>query len=223
MILNHTFKICIQHHTQQYYTVIKPAVSVANPDLEVKFFWFGKENGNLLRVSNNHGAMAVSAYSKNPERALMVYDMLRNDQECYNLLRFGIEGIQYKTTENGMQEKPSGYNETKDGIVTDFWWGRRDEYETPDSSYAWDEYYSLVNSYEHVAKAYPWEGIPFSKPEINSQLPKITAICDKYIPLISTGQYDQSPEELVKEFRQELMKAGFERITGQLQRIYNAH
>ena len=213
----------VQHHTQQYYTVIEPTMQVIDPDMKLKFFWFGKENGNLLRVSNLHGAMAVSAYSKNPERALLVYDMLRNDQECYNLLRFGIEGVQYQSTDNGMLEKPSGYNETKDGIVTNFWWGRRDEYEIPDSSYAWDDYYELVNSYEHVAKVYPWEGIAFSKPEINAQLPKITAICDRYIPLISSGQYEQSPEEIVAQFRDELMRAGFERITGQLQRIYNAH
>ncbi len=211
-----------QHHTQNYYTTIKPNMRVMNPDTEIKFYWFGKESGNLMRVSDVHGAMAISAYSKNPERALMVYDLLRNDQECYRLIRYGIEGVQYNITYEGMLEKPSGYNDTKDSIVTNFWWGRRNEFEIPDSSYSWDDYYELVNSYEHVARDYPWEGVPFAAPQIGSELPQIMAICDKYLPLISTGQYDQTPEEIVAEFRQELMKAGFERITGRLQRIYNA-
>ena len=212
----------IQHHTQNFYTEIKPNMAVTNPDVELDFYWFGKDVGNLMRVSNLHGAMAISATSKNPERALMVYDMLRNDEECYRLIRYGIEGIQYNVTDAGMLEKPSGYNETKDSMVTNFWWGRRDEYEIPDSSYAWDEYYELVNSYEHVAVPYPWEGIPFSTPAINAELKEIISICDKYIPLICSGKYTESPEVIVDSFREELMKAGFERITGQLQRIYNA-
>ncbi len=211
-----------QHHTQNFFTSIKPAMRVKNPDVGVKFYWFGKESGNLMRLSDLHGAMAISAYSQNPERALMVYDMLRNDEECYRLLRYGIEGIQYTVTDSGMMEKPSGYNEAKDGIVTNFWWGRRDVLEIPDSANSWDDYYELVGSYEHVAIDYPWDGVPFSTPQINAQLSEITAICDKYIPLISTGQYDKKPEDMVAEFRNELMKAGFERITGQLQRIYNA-
>ena len=152
----------------------------------------------------------------------MVYDMLRNDEECYRLLRYGIEGVQYELTSDGRLEKPSGYNESKDGIVTNFWWGRRDEYEIPDSSYSWDEYYSLVDSYEHVAVDYPWDGVPFSTPQINAQLGPIVAIFDEYIPQLSTGQYEGSAEKKVAEFREELMKAGFERITGQIQRIYNA-
>ena len=211
----------IQHHTQNYYTVIKPRAQLDMPDTDVKFFWFGKENGNLMKVSNLHGAMAVSAYSKNPERALMVYDMLRNDRECYNLIRYGIEGVQYEINNSNMVEKPSGYNENKDGFVTNFWWGRRDEFEYPDSSYALDDYYTLTNSYEHVAEAYPWEGVPFSTPYITEELKEITAICDEYIPMISLGNYVGPPENKVEEFRDKLKRAGFERITGQIQRIYN--
>ena len=36
--------------------------------------------------------------------------------------------------------------------------------EIPDSLYSWDEYYNLVDSYEHVAIEYPWDGVPFSTP-----------------------------------------------------------
>ncbi len=213
----------IQHHTQNFYTVYKPNMEIYMPDVDVGFYWFGKESGNLMRNSILHGAMAVSSRSKNPERALMVYDMLRNDEQCYRLIRYGIEGVQYNVTKSGMMEKPSGYNEAKDSMVTDFWWGRRDEFELPDASYSWDDYYDLVNSYEHVAIDYPWEGIPFSTPEITEELDEISAVCERYIPLISRGQYLGPPEAKVAEFREELKKAGIERITGNLQRIYDAN
>ena len=212
----------VQHHTQNYYTIIEPSMNISMPEVNLGFYWFGRESGNLMRVSNLHGAMAVSAKSKNPERALMVYDLIRNDEECYRLLRFGIEGVQYELATDGRLEKPSGYNESKDSIVTNFWWGRRDEFEIPDSLYSWDEYYNLVDSYEHVAIEYPWDGVPFSTPQINAELGPVVEVFDEYIPQISTGQYNETPEEKVAEFREELMKVGFERITGHLQRIYDS-
>ena len=211
----------VQHHTQQYYTTIQPGMAVSQPNQELGFYWFGQESGNLIRVSNIHGAMAVSARSKNPELALMVYDLIRNDKTCSRLLNYGIEGEQYVVNANGMLERPSGYNEAQDSILTNFWWGRRDELVLHDASYDWDAYYDLVSSYERIAIAYPFEGVPFSTPEINEELADIVAIFDKYIPQISTGQYDGMPEVKVALFREELKKAGFERVTGHLQRILN--
>lgn len=212
----------IQNHTENFYTSIKPQMKLSMPEVDIGFFWFGRESGNLLKISNLHGAMAVSKNSRNPERALMVYDLIRNDEECYRLLRYGIEGSQYVITEDGLLEKPSGYNENREGIVTNFWWGRRDEFEIPDSSFSWDDYYSLSNSYDHLAMKYPWDGVPFYTPQINKEMVKIVAVFDEYMPLITTGKYEQTPEELVAEFREELMKAGMERVTGQLQRIYDS-
>jgi hypothetical protein len=197
-------------------------MQVAMPDVDVGFFWFGKESGNLMKGSNLHGAMAISAHSKNPERALMVYDLLRNDEECYRLIRYGIEGRQYVITPENTLEQPSGFNEAEESTVTNFWWGRRDDFELPNTSYAWDDYYELVNSYEHVAIPYPWEGIPFSTPMINNELKAIIPICEEYLPLIASGRYAGPADEKVAEFRAKLMNAGFERVTGQLQRIYDS-
>ena len=209
----------VQHHTEQFYTTIQPTMAVRQPGVELGFYWFGRESGNIIRVSNIHGAMAVSSRSKNPELALLVYDMIRNDSTCYRLMRYGIEGKQYVVTKDGMLERPSGYNEEKDSILTNYWWGRRDETEIPNASYDWDTYYDLVDSYEHLAISYPFDGVPFSTPTINSEIAPIVAIFDKYIPQIATGQYEGTAEDKVRQFREELKRAGFERVTGHIQRI----
>jgi hypothetical protein len=57
---------------------------------------------------------------------------------------------------------------------------------------------------------------------INSEVERIAAVFDRYMPLITTGKYEEEPEVIVAQFREELMKAGIERVTGQLQRIYNS-
>ena len=209
----------IEHHTEKFYTSVQPNMTVRQPGTELGFYWFGRESGNIIRVSNIHGAMAVSSRSRNPELALLVYDMIRNDSTCYRLMRYGIEGKQYVVTKDGMMERPSGYNEEKDSILTNFWWGRRDETELPSASYDWDTYYDLVDGYEHLAIPYPFEGVPFSTPAINSEIAPIVEIFDKYIPQISTGQYEGTAEDKVRQFREELKRAGFERVMGHIQRI----
>lgn len=212
----------IQHHTQNFYTIIKPNMEIVKPDARTKFFYFGQENGNLVKTSILHGAIGVSAKSKNPERALMVYDILRNDEDCYRLLNYGIEGVQYVINKDGMLEKPSGYNDERDGIVTNFWWGRRDEFEINNSSYAWEDYNELLKNYNVIAKEYPWDRVSFSKPEINDKIQGINKVCEKYVPVIAYGQYDVTPEEEVKLFREELKAAGIEEITAELQKILDS-
>ncbi len=213
----------VQHHTQYYYSEVRPTMELNKPDTEARFFWFGKESANLMRTSINHGAMAVYAGSKNPERALMVYDLIRNDEECYRLMRYGIEGVQYKISKDGMLEKPSGYNYDRDSIVLNYWWGRRDELEVPDSEFSWGDYYELVDSYEHVAVDYPWDGIPFASADFGEDLQKVLEVCDKYIPEITYAEYTCTPEEEVAVFRKELKNAGFEKITYKLQKILDLY
>lgn len=213
----------LQYHTQTFYTEIKPTINATLPDAEPVFYWFGKESGNLLRTSILHGAMAVSKNSKNPERALMVYDYIRNNEECYRLMRFGIEGKQYEVDEKGMLVKPSGYNYDRDSIVTNFWWGRRDEFELLDASYALKEYYALVNEYERYDIEYPWDSVPFSFYITEEELEPVLKVFDEYLPEICYGKYEETAEEEVALFREKLKEAGIEEITSKFQKILNTH
>ena len=87
-----------QHHTQTWLGN-RHLVEEKQPGADTQFFWFGKEMDNLVKLNITHGAMAVAAKSENPERALMVYDLMRNDPEIYRLLTLGIEGQQYVINE----------------------------------------------------------------------------------------------------------------------------
>lgn len=212
-----------QHHTQKFFMEIKPSLELSQAGADAKFFWFGKESGNLLRTSILHGAMAVSAGSENPEKALMVYDYLRNDEACYRLIRYGIEGIQYEINEEGMLENPSGYNPDQDSITTNFWWGRRDALEIPDSGAAWDDYNELVKEYEQVAMDYPWDVYPFATANISERVERINEVCARYLPEIIYGRYHGTPEEEVAAFREDLRLAGYELVTKELQKILDSH
>ena len=54
----------------------------------------------------------------------MVYDLLRNDEECYRLLNYGIEGEDYIVTEDGKLGRPDGFDSSTDALDSNFWMGR---------------------------------------------------------------------------------------------------
>lgn len=58
----------------------------------------------LNHLSYLQDAMAIPVSSKNPERALMLLDKIRTDERYYNMLTYGIEGIDYRIDEYGFLE-----------------------------------------------------------------------------------------------------------------------
>ncbi len=206
-----------QHHTQTWYTTVRPEMDKRQPGSDVGFFWFGEEQGNVTTMTITHGAMALSAASKNPERALMVYDLLRNDKECYDLFNYGIEGKQYVLTKDGYRDRPEGYTEDKDGIVTDYWWGRNDNLEIRDVHAAWDKFDEISKIYDKVKIDYPYGQIVWDVDNINTELANISDVWANYMARICYGKVND-PAAYVAEFRSALKKAGIDIVIAELQR-----
>ncbi len=206
-----------QHHTQTWYTQVYNRLKENVPGADSDFFWFGEESGNIVYQTITHGAMAVSAASKHPERALMVYDLLRNDKECYNLINYGIEGKQYKTTSDGFIEKIKGAN----GITTNYWWGRNDALELRDKSVAWNMFDKINATYNKVRIDYPFGRIVWDLSNISTELDAVNYVYGQYMGNICYGQR-ADPEKYVTEFRQDLKQAGIEKVISELQRQLDA-
>ena len=206
-----------QHHTQTWFTNSGIKTDQKQPGANTGIFWFGEETSNLVSLNITHGAMAVSAASKNPERALMVYDLLRNDPECYNLFNYGLEGVQYEITPEGYRKKPEGYTAEKDEIVTNYWWGRNDDLELREDGLNWEKYEALTAEYDKVKIAYPFGKFVPDMTNIQSQVNNINEIHDNYMKQISFGKYKGTAEEIVTEYRSALKNAGFEDVLKELQ------
>ncbi|WP_191017767.1 ABC transporter substrate-binding protein [Treponema zioleckii] len=201
-----------QHHTQTWYTQVYKKLQKNVPGSDSGFFWFGEESKNVVYQTITHGAMAVSAASKHPERALMVYDLLRNDKECYELINYGIEGKQFKRNSSGLREPVEGSK----GIVTNYWWGRNDNLEVRDTATAWDVFDNINAIYDQCKIDYPFSQIVWDLSKISSELDAVTNIYGQYMGNICYGQ-NAEPEEYVKEFRQKLKEAGIEKVMKEFQ------
>ncbi len=206
-----------QHHTQTWTGLINKTKE-NDPDAEVGFFWFGEETNNLVSLNITHGAMAVSYGSENPERALMVYDLLRNDEECYELINYGQKGVQWDVNDEGLRIAPDSYNQDTDSITTNFWWGRNDLLEIRDATKDWDTIDELYAEDDEVKIGYPYGKFVANVDDIQSYIDNINEVNTNYMKQISYGKYTGTAEEIVAEYQQALKDAGMDIVIEELQK-----
>lgn len=204
-----------QHHAQTYCTTVKPNMDVKQPGSDAKFYYWGEENNNYHRDLKTHGAAAISANSKHPERALMVYDLLRNDEECYRLINYGIEGTDYVIDDDGKLSHPDGYDSSTDALGANFWCGRNDDLELKDST-AWDGTWDLYNELDENAYDYPFEALAFDVDSISATQANIGAVLSEYIPQLAFGKFDDT-HAAVDEMIDKINAAGYEDAKASLQ------
>ena len=205
-----------QHHTQTWKTE-RYLMEQKQPGSDVGFFWFGKESNTLVSLNITHGALAIAAQSDAPERALMAYDLIRNDQTFYRLFNYGIEGQQYIIDANGYMARPDTYkDDTVDGMSFDYWWGRNDALELRSALTDWPAYDKLMEEYNAVKIDYPYGQVVFNTDDISAELDNLSNVFRTYAPVITFGKEDD-PEAYVAEFRQALKDAGIDKVMENVQ------
>lgn len=211
-----------QHHTQTW-TGERTTMEKKQPGSDLGFFWFGEEMNNVVALNITHGAMAVAMTSKNPERALMVYDLMRNDPEIYRLMQYGIEGDMYTLDENGYLVRPEGFEQGVDGVDLNYWWGRNDQLELRTADKDWEAIDALYSTYDGVKINYPYGKVVFELSNIQMYLDNLSNVYNTYMPRIVFGMMDD-PAAYVAEFRQQLQNAGIEicmtEIQNQITAVY---
>ena len=204
-----------QHHTQTFINDIVHNMNEKQPGSDPKFFYWGEENNNFYKDIKTHGAMAVSAYSRHPEKALQVYDLIRNDKEDYMLFNYGIEGEDYTIDANGVLQRPAGWDSSTMSLGTDYWWGRMDEFEPKIATQApnKDELIAKLNA---TAKDYPYSTLLIDKNAIDPTLAAMGAVLSEYIPQLEFGKFDD-PAAAIAEMRQKLKDVGYEDARASIQ------
>lgn len=204
------------HHSQTYYTQVRPNMDTKQLGSDVQMYYYGMENGNVSQPLKAHGAAAISANSKHPERALMVYDLLRNDKECYNLINYGIEGTDYVLTEEGKLDRPEGWDQSVDSLGANFWCGRNDDLEIEDVTW-WSGWKDMVTEYDTFAYENPYEAVIIDKTSIEAQQAAMANVLSEYMPQLCAGKYED-PHAAIDEMREKLKAAGYDELKEAIQK-----
>jgi ABC-type glycerol-3-phosphate transport system substrate-binding protein len=204
-----------QHHTQTYIYAIRQNMDEKQPGSDAKFYPFSETSRNLVKDIITHGACAIGFNSKHAERALMAYDLIRNDQECYRLFTLGTEGTDYIVKEGGMFGRPAGFDDAKDGLGTDFWWGRNDSLELINEK-IYGGYKDLFKEFNSYAVEYPITKFVFDPAKVQTQIAAVSEVCASYIPKLSLGKV-KDPKAEVEAFRKALKDANYDQISYEIQ------
>jgi hypothetical protein len=134
--------------------------------------------------------------------------MLRNDEESYRLINYGIEGTDYVITDDGKLGYPEGYDSSTDSLGSNFWAGRMDELELDRVTDAPNKA-EIYAGLDAVAEDYPYSTLLINKDAIDPTLAAMSSVLTQYLPQLAQGKFED-PAAAIEEMRAALLAAGYE-------------
>lgn len=191
--------------------------AIEHPEWNVTYANFAKDISNL---SFTQDAMVISNTSKNPERALAVWDLLTTDQEVFNLFYYGIEGVSYEVNDKNQVKMLD-----PDNFGTSSMWAVRNSDFVLDSVGTPDSYEALKETWDSQIK----EGEGAQK--YRSFVPDTSAVETQYSACLNAHQQYWWPLELgyteaesgLEEYKKMMEAAGIEEVRAELQAQLDAY
>lgn len=166
-------------------------------------------------ILNNSGILttlsAISRTSKNPERAMMVLELMNSDEELFNLLMFGIEGKHYikKTGKYIETVKDSKYVGVPNWLIATTFLSYIIEGQPED---VWAQHKKI----NEEAKPAATLGFTFDPTAVKTEVSNSTAVIQEYLEGLTFAILDIDKDYPV--FIDKLKKAGSDKIIEEMQR-----
>lgn len=188
------------------------STSIEHPEYELKFADFTTKDVSHLPYTQD--AMSIPRTSKNPERALALYDLITNDETAFRAFYYGIEGKSYEITDNQVKAlNPDEY------AFSSLWAVRTPEFTLPTFGTP-DGVEELKKEWESTIK----EGVNSEK--FNSFILDTSSIETEYAACQNVTQQYWWPLELgytdldkgLAEYKQKMEAAGIEKVREVMQK-----
>lgn len=187
-------------------------------ELEMHRLFSPKGNINTGRQNNN--GIALFANTKNPERTLMAFDLIMEDESYVTLLNFGIEGVNY-VIKNGKLDLPEGVTAESNTYplhAAGFFFCDRELWKPLAT---WDDYF--IKSKEDLlkrARPYPLSEFSPTVESIKSELANCATVLQQYADPMSIGMV-KDVDEAYDNLLSKLKAAGYEKIKEEADRQVN--
>lgn len=159
---------------------------------------------------------AISRNSKNPERAMMLLELMNTDKELFNLLNFGVKDKHFKLDADGFMDKSikgaQGYSPNVPWMFATNYLAYVDK---GMPATVWEDT-KKVN-----ANALPSQllGFSFDAEPVKAEIAKTSTVFDEYARAIEVGV---ASEDKYNEFLAKMKAAGADIIIAEMQKQINA-
>lgn len=190
------------------------SVTAEHPEWDVRVF---DAQDGVPPVLNSYLAngMSIFSKSKNPERALMALDYLRNDEEVNSLFCYGIEGKHWEASgDHALVSLPDSANYAYDGNCN--WGVRNDAYwrvieggipNLPELNKGWQE----------SARSGRYQTFVFNDESVKNEIAAIGEIFDTDYKLLGLG-FTDDPEADIAKLREKMEAAGAQKVYDEIQK-----
>ncbi|MBB6637150.1 ABC transporter substrate-binding protein [Cohnella thailandensis] len=165
------------------------------------------------------GLWTIAQQSENPERAMMLLNLLYTNSDLANLFAWGIEGKHYVKNSDGQIEYPSGvdsqsvgYNITSltvaNKLITHIFKGNESD--------LWDQ----IKAFNASASKSKALGFAFDSSSVKNEITALNNVIEQYQKIIETGTVD--PADKLEEFQKKLKTAGIDKVIAEKQKQLDA-
>lgn len=160
-----------------------------------------------MDATSGQGAMmAISATSKNPERALMFLNLLNTDPELMTLLNYGVEGYTYNKNADGtitfIDDARANYNPWRNGMGN--------VRILPPTSDEGIDYWDRFSAYYDSAETLPYGSFILDTSALSNEATALANVYGQYGFQLMGGA--TNPDTVLPEFLAKLEEAGIQKL-----------
>ncbi len=175
---------------------------------------------DVVTTSSLQAAMwSIPFQAENPERSMMLLELLYTDSDFFNILCWGIEGTHYVKTEDGHITYPEGITADTTGWGINMGWIFGDQF----LSYLWEgsdlDLWTKTKEFNDSAKLSPAAGFVFDTTNVKNEYAACMSVKSEYIRPIETGSVDLSK---LDEMNEKLYSSGLQKIIDEKQKQIDA-
>ncbi|MGM0880766.1 MAG: ABC transporter substrate-binding protein [Bacillota bacterium] len=163
---------------------------------------------------------SLARSSKDPERAMMLLNMMYTDKDFINLLDYGIEDKHYVKVSDNVIDYPQGVDATNSGYNLQMGW----MFGNQSLSHIWNgddpELWNQLAEFNKNAIKSKALGFTFNADAVKTEIAAVTNVQNQYKIALETGTVD--PVAKLPEFIKQLKTAGIDKIIAEKQKQLDA-
>lgn len=183
-------------------------VTAEHPEWDVRIF-DAQEGVPAIVNSYLANGMSIFSKSKNPERALMVLDYLRNDELCNSLFCYGIEGKHWEAVgDHGLKSLPDSSNYAYDGNCN---WGIRNDAYWRTVEGGIPNFEELNQVWTENGESRKFQAFVFNDANVKNEIAAMNEVFNNEYKLLGLG-FTDDPEGDIAKLKEKMNAAGAEKV-----------